>query len=278
MRWFLFLAFMGAVAYMLVWSPYVRVEHAVVTGVPADMGARIEAVTESELSGWGWGRISRASFFAVHERTLEQRVIANFPEVRSIRVTKRFPQSVTVEVEMRGTVLVMCSGGPCFVVDESGMLIGNEDALDPKSPRVRVIDTSAAPIDFSEPLVTQDFIGFALEVHRVLADRLKTDIVGDMTTPSRLSGALEVQTSEGWRLLLDSHVDLSETLDNLALFFSRQIKDDLDRRRLEYVDARTENRIYYRFLGDTTPDQKPPDSVVLPVPSAQTGSQKDKRH
>ncbi len=278
-RWLFAFAFVCAVVYMLIWSPYVQVNRVVVTGVPADIGRRVEALVGNDLSGSGWGRIPRRSFFLIRENSLGKDVARALPEVRSVRIVKQFPQTVTLVVEMRGPVLVMCSGGPCFAVDEAGMVIGNEDSLDPDFPRVRVVDTSAAPIDFSEPVVTADFIGFALRVRQAVSERLGIGVSGDIMTPSRLSGAVDIGTDEGWRLLIDSHNSLSGTLDNLALFLSRQIKNDTDRKRLEYVDARTENRIYYRFVGDTvvTADQKPPDIAPPPAASPEKPQKKGKK-
>ena len=55
---------------------------------------------------------------------------------------------------------------------------------------------------------------------------------------------LKINTNEGWYILFDKSRDIRSQLDSLRLILTEKIKED--RKNLEYIDLRIENRVYYK--------------------------------
>ncbi len=63
---------------------------------------------------------------------------------------------------------------------------------------------------------------------------IETDVLKD----------LRVNTNEGWHVLFDRSRDLKNQLEALKLVLEEKIKEE--RKNLEYIDLRIENRVYYK--------------------------------
>lgn len=259
-------AFIGVVIYVAVISPLMRIEQVTIVGGDESMTQQLRMLVDEKMNERQWRLLIRKSFFFFPEKQIRLIAQEQYPHIQSIVFEKRFPQSVKITITTRDEVVIVCSGGPCFVLDESGRVIANEDALDDSWRRIRLIDTSGAPIDVAGVVLNPSFIVFLGQIEEMLKNEIGIVVQGEFTTPSRFSETVMVMTSEGWQLRLDSHIPLEKTIDVLRAFFIKQIKDPQDRARLEYVDTRDDGKIYYRLAGDeqaliATP---PPASPVMP--------------
>ena len=260
------LVFVGVVTYVAVVSPLMRIEQVTIVGGDESTQQQLQMLVDEKMNERRWRLLVIKSFFLFPEKQIRAVVQQQYPHIQSIAFEKRFPQSVKITITTRDEAVIVCSGGPCFVLDEAGRVIANEDALNDSWRRIRLIDTSAAPVDVSEIVLNPGFIVFLEQLEATLKGKIGITVQGDYTTPSRFSGTVTVMTNEGWQLRLDSHISLENTVNVLQAFFIKQIKDPQDRARLEYVDTRDDGKIYYRLAGDdqaliSTP---PPVSSVTP--------------
>lgn len=254
---FLCVLFVVTTGYVFVWSPYVQVEDVRVEDVSKDLSQRVSRVIDGYLSGYRYRFVPSGSFLFIRTEDMEEDISRQFPEIRSVEISKRFPDHMDVRIVTRERVLILCSGGPCFVVDESGMVRGGDFLINPEFPRVILVDTSGAPVDFTDPVLPSETVAFVLDIGTGLRERVDIGAREEYSLPSRLARTVDVVTDDGWRLSINTEIPAHRTFENLRLFLDRQVPAR-DRTRLEYVDMRTENRIFYRFVGDG--DQSVQDS------------------
>ena len=67
------------------------------------------------------------TFFLLSERQVAENLSQRFRKIRVARVEKIFPNQLRIQIEERETLLVWCSGGPCFYIDEQGVAYDGYD-------------------------------------------------------------------------------------------------------------------------------------------------------
>jgi hypothetical protein len=262
--------FCGSVGYAFLMSPLTETDRVDIEGGDAvsqeQFRASLDALLDQPVGLW----FSHRNFFLFPKEAVFALVREKFPHIQSIEIEKRFPQTVKLRIVTRDQFVILCSNGPCFTLDERGFIVSNEDALDDSWQRIRVIDQSGFPLDMTHQLLSPEFMMFLEQLPSRLRSEAGISLSGDWETPSRFSGTIDVMTTEGWKLRLDSQTADDATLAALRLFFTKQVTSQADRLRLEYVDSRTKDRIYYRFHGDESMSTTtaPVQAQSVPTPSS----------
>lgn len=251
---FLWMVFFGAAVYVFFFSPLLRIDRRNIAQMNAVPEADIIAGVDAFLSGNILGIIPRDTLPVAFARrhTLERLLMERYPVFRSVRADFLFPETILLSFEEREKALVLCSGGPCFSVDERGFVYeGTPDLPESRDPNARlvVIDQSGKPIFFQDPVFSEAFLCVFPVFRRRLFEEsdLMTSRVAE--TPSRLSDELAFRTEEGWTLRISAVVPPERSLLALRLLFAKTLSEG-DRKNLDYIDLRTENRIFYLLKGE----------------------------
>ncbi len=262
---FLWTVFFSAVVFALFFSSFLRVDRKAIAPTKAVPEAGVSAVVDGFLSGKSLGIFPNDTLLVAlfRKRTLERELLAQFPIFRTVRISFLFPRTVSISSEERKITITLCSGGPCFFVDEHGIAFDGApaplDVNDPDAP-LAVIDQSAKPVSLRDAVFSEEFFAALLPVRRRLFDELGIATSNIAETPSRLSDELRFLTSEGWELRMSSAVPTEKSLRALRLLFAKTLSDG-DRSALDYIDLRTENKIFYLLKGgepkegDQTPSE-----------------------
>lgn len=249
----LWMVFFGAALSVVFFSSFLRVDRVDIEGAKTVPKHDIERVVDEFLGGMMFGIVPKNTIAIafVHRYALERNLRERFPLFRSVGISFIFPETIRLSIEERRMMTILCSGGPCFAVDERGMAFDMvdvpEESFDVRT-MLAVIDQSAKAISFQDPVLSEEF----LEALSSFRERLFVE-KGIITssfgmTPSRLSDEIRLRTDEGWELRLGSAVPIDRIFLALSLIFEKTLSEN-DRKNLEYVDLRTENRIFYLLKG-----------------------------
>lgn len=267
--WLLLLCTLG---YALLFSPFLLVdsESVRVGGTNRLSAASLEDFVRTNISGKRLGIFPKSNFLLIRPDTLEEEILLRFPLARFAEVTRSFPHSLEIEVKEREKIILWCSGGPCYLITESGMAAESRQALGEENREwVRtVIDTSAQPVRLGQKLFSFDLPGFVSELERLLTEQLDVRIEPPHEAVSRFAGELRFKTSEGYRLYVSTEREPGKTAAGLRLLFEKELPEER-RRALEYIDARTENRMYYLMKAN--------EEAPREVPSAEEKAEKKGR-
>jgi cell division septal protein FtsQ len=251
--WFLFA---GVALYALFFSPFLRVRDVAVTGNRELPSEKIEPLVREHLAGRYAGVFPADNLLALRAHDLAVRLKDRFKKIRSVEVRKKFPDGIAVEVEERRTLMLWCAGEKCFYMDEAGSAYEEVDFSDTENLSgnlLRLTDTGGQATGAGDAVVGADFVGAAIEARSKLEEALGMEIAPEASTPSRLSSEIRFRTGEGWEVFVDTGVAPDKTARDVALVLRKEIAEE-DRARLRYVDARTENRIYYAFSEEAAED------------------------
>jgi hypothetical protein len=91
----------------------------------------------------------------------------------------------------------------------------------------------------------------------------ETEILGNYTTPAFISQDIRVTTSEGWRIFFNADISLSKEVDMLKVVLDEKVPNE-KRSYLEYIDLRSDNKVFYKFKDDYQEEQKKQEESNAP--------------
>ena len=250
--WILLLSFIGVCGYLFLFSPLLDVEVISIEGNESVPAEEITAVVNSVISGKYLDCFSKRNFLLLNKRKIKEALKSNFSRVSRVEVEKKFPKTILISVVERGAELIWCSGGVCYLVDDSGLVYSGASGTDEElrdENFLTVIDDSARPVDIGGTTFDQEFIKYLKEMNAALKDEIKLVEKENYHTPSLASREITVKTKEGWFLKLSSLIPFKEIKTIILTVFEKDpiLADAEKRKRLDYLDLRIKNKVYYKL-------------------------------
>ena len=247
---FLMLAiFISVTAYLLFFSSFLMVARINVSGTQAVDPDLIRGVVKSSLSGKYFGLISKNNLILADKNGLMKSIKDGSKRIEDVTVKKNFPDTLDIFVTERKSSVVICSAGNCFVLDDGGKVSEQADfAADELGENELAVLTDGGnkEISIGDQVLDKNYLQYIAEVKDKLKSDLNLDIDKNYHTPQLVSGDIRVTTSEGWMIYFDESIPVAKEVDTLKLVLDEKINSD-QRTDLEYIDLRTENKVYYKF-------------------------------
>jgi cell division septal protein FtsQ len=248
----LLVAFLATAVYILFFSSYLQINHLFLDGIEELDYQKIIAEINSNFDGKYLKIIPRNNFLLISQNRLKNDLMEKFKKIESIEVKKKFPNAVSVKIKERKALMLWCSGGPCYIVDERGYAYSGADFNSPEimeNNLIRLVDISARPVNLGEKILGPEFIQFTLGIKDKLSEEIGINIGDEYLARSAIAEEVKVKTDEGWDIYFNSQISLDQSIKTLKLFMDEKINSD-DRNRLEYVDLRVEDKVYYKFKNN----------------------------
>jgi cell division septal protein FtsQ len=254
------LIFIGVSIYILLFSDYLKIQSISITGLKdLDYDTTMNFV-KTQIDGKYLGIITHDNYFAVSGQRLEKSLMDEFKKIKTVKVQKIFPGTLMVEITERNSLILWCTGEQCFIVDDDGDAyapIALDDPEVQQNKLIKIVDTSARPVDVGEKILSNDYVSYLSELSQEIG-KSGFEINDQWSTPSLVAEEVEVVTNEGWHILFSSKIDPEKSLRTLRTFLDETIKDK--RGELDYVDLRVENKVFYKLKGEEqSPENQPKD-------------------
>ncbi|MCD6149329.1 FtsQ-type POTRA domain-containing protein [bacterium] len=256
--YFLLIAFAGVTVYIFMFSPFLQINYVELRGVEELEYEKVSKELSCLLDGKYLGFISRNNFILISERKIKNHLTEKFKKISEVEVEKKFPDTVKVRIVERKSLLLWCSGGPCYIIDEKGRAYSGADFESPEIKEnnlIRLEDASAKPVNLGEKVLGEDYINFILELTEEIKKEALADISGEYQTACRAAEDVRIKTAAGWDIYFSSKVPAKQSARTLKTFLEKEMGEE-KRKNLEYVDLRVENKVYYKFkdLGENKND------------------------
>lgn len=235
-------------AYTVFFSDFHSVRTVTVSGTKDISKKAIDSFVRSRLSGRRYGIFPCDNFFSAPIASLEREMLIEFPKLSRITIVRRFPDGLSVDVAERDRLLLWCSSGPCYLVDDDGTAAEARfaDTEENQPFLTRIVDGSARPVEIGEQVIAPETVRNMLLLEDGLRDRSGVGIVSPFSSPSRVSDEVRIRTDEGWELLASLDVEPEKTIASLKLVLEKEIPPER-RSSLRYIDLRTENRAFFAY-------------------------------
>jgi cell division septal protein FtsQ len=275
----LLVAFLSIAAYILFFSSYLQINRLFLDGIEELDYQKVIAEINSNFEGKYLKVIPRNNFLLISQNRLKNNLMEKFKKIESIDIEKKFPNTISIKIKERKSLMLWCSGGPCYIVDERGYAYAGADFESPEIKEnnlIRLVDISARPVNLGEKILSPEFVQFTLGIRDKLSEELGINIEDEYLARSAIAEEVQVKTSEIWDLYLSSEFSLGQSIKTLKLFLDEKISSD-ERSKLEYVDLRVEDKVYYKFKDGENVEQNNTEPQPASANNTENTSQKKKK-
>lgn len=246
--------------YSLFFSEFLKIEDIEISGNQTLPIENLKSEIENLLSVKYLGFLNKNNYLLITQRGIENTLTEKFKKIKTVAVKKTFPHKLSIAITERQTSLIWCSGNSCYYVDEEGTAWQSVDFNSPEFTEnnfIIIIDRSLKPLERGDKIVAPEYVSFALEFRKQIADENIVQLDWKAETPSVVSNTLEFTTTEGWRLLSSFDWSPNDQAEALKTVLVKNIGER--RKDLEYIDLRIKNRIFYKFKNNSEENSVAPD-------------------
>jgi cell division septal protein FtsQ len=231
--YFFFLILLGAFVYLIFFSPVFRINEKSIEV--------IKYVNENEIKT----RLSQAenNFFNGNLLTYNtgnlQSKIGEIAGVKSAKVTKVFPHKLKIQITERTPSFSWETIGKKYLVDDGGIVTGDFEDRFKDFPTV--VDSKNISISVGKQVVSSDFPVFIKDLN----DNFNTYTGANITKIEvpEITSEIRVDTDAKWYVYFDT----TRTAKNQLMNLSRVLSEAKSKKKkLEYIDLRIDNRIFYQ--------------------------------
>lgn len=252
----LIIFFVASVAYILFFSPFLEIKDIQLKGTSEIKYEEVYQEIKMVLSGKYLRFIPKDNLIIFPKQEMGKSLLDKFKKINSIETKKHFPSGIEIEITERKTLFVWCSSGSCYIVDENGYAYMEADFNSEQIKQnhlVTLIDDSSKQVSIGDKVLQEEYINFVANLRDELRKETGLEVTDEFHTQSRIAEEAKVMTSEGWQIFFSSVIPIESSLQTLKTFLEKQINEE-SKSKLEYVDLRAENKVYYKFKDEEPKD------------------------
>ena len=242
--------------------PHWQVRQVDVVGATALNTQKISASALDALQGSYAFIIPKRMILAADTAAVSRTLRAAFPLIRSLSIEKKFPDALAVYLEERTLFGVLCTGASsdspgsaatstalipaspssCAYVDHDGVAYAAAPATE--GSLILKIETDAPDIPLGAVALDQNTIQQII----YLADHLRpaTGLApSEFIISTAVTSEIHIRVGDGFLLLLKKNDDLAAVLKVVRRVLDGKI--GAARRSLDYIDARFNNKVFYKM-------------------------------
>ncbi len=237
----LIIILIGALVYLFLFSPAFKI---VKTEIIAPNGIELrplQDILKMEFEKRHLAVLDGSSLFLFNKSNVEDKIMQDIPKIREVRITKKFPKTLILEVQKREPVLLWCFQGEadCFLVDKDGIIFEKTTLRAPLEGLSLLQDEQQVKNILEEACTPQEMAKI-LEISSFLTEKLDI-VVNNFIKDNK--GRLDVVTTDGWAMYFDLNSDVRLALTKLKLLLDNEINFE-ERKNLRYIELRY-SRVYY---------------------------------
>lgn len=250
------------VAYFLLYSPYFKISNIEVYGVNIEVTEKIRQALHEQLSTSKFGVLPQDSIWLFNEDD----AITSISELLSY-------QTISVQVQKKSLVIIVeelqgaikwANNSGTNLIGEDGIVIRKLENFEPQVEKVEgkediyvtsliierdkqplVYDTSHTHVEIGDTIISPEMLRRILYLSQEFEKEIKIPVTSfELITPQ--SSQIRINTAQGWHVLVtlgDSDY-LSRSILRLQVVLVEKFKEDYS--RLQYVDLRNGDKIFYR--------------------------------
>ena len=235
----LILVFLGLFFYFLFFSPFFQVKNIFISGA--------EKISSSEIKNFVQNKLEKKilflrtkSIFLININEIEKEVLKNFPPVAEIKIGRKFPDVLNINLVERSPLANFCQAEKCFLLDKEGIIF---EESEPKADLIKIVDGQKEKIPkLGEPMIENDYLEKILKIQKYIQEELKIEIEEFTVFERRLN----LKTKEGWEIYFDPREDINWQLTKLNLVLKEKIPPE-KRKDLEYIELRFGDLATFRY-------------------------------
>lgn len=241
---FLFFVFFCAVAFFYI--PYLRIQKISIEGNLSLSTEKILAEISSYLVGKSFLVFPRNNIFILPKQAIINNLSNKFPRISEAYLNKDFPSSLSVVIKERKQAAILCALEDCFFIDENGFVFERAPYFS-GDVYLKFLDEREETRNLASnwkqgfQLISEDQFKKLIDFR----DLISRENIKVSEIILKKEGIYEMDISEGGHILLNEQNDAKISFENLKITLDSKIQND--RQKLEYIDLRFGNKVFYKF-------------------------------
>jgi len=242
---FLFLIplFICASVAALFYIPYFRIKKISIEGNSSLDQEKIIAEISNYLKDKQFKIFPRDNILILPKEKINRDLLTKFPRIKTVSLNRGFPNALSVVIKERNNEAIFCPEGEggCFFIDEDGVVFEPASYFS-AGVYLSFLDERGEKeaVEINENIISEEQFKKIIDFKNLLA---KEDIK-ILQVILKKERIYQLQTDEGWFILLNEKNDAQLTYQNLKTTLD-QIKEK--RKNLDYIDLRFGNKVFYKF-------------------------------
>lgn len=243
--WSNLLFFIGILNWTLFFSSVMKIDEVDVVFDGNESNLIKRQVTDFLLES-KWYFFPRDNFLLMPKKELIQKIKDENWQVREVKVLKKFPKGLIINVQKRGDFIRWCSQGECFLIDQFGdVFLEDREKLD-LLEIFTIIDQSNKKVKIGDNFLDEDFLNFCFAIREEFVGDDFLKITLQSKTPSYVSEEIRLNSAEGFEIWLNTKRDPFQQKRILQKIIEEKVsQDNLD--KIEYFDLRIKGRVSYIY-------------------------------
>jgi len=220
---------------------FFQVKNIEVLGVEGETAAAASEAAAADLSGETLYFFPNSNIFFVSAKSIAKNIVASSPEIASVKVSKKFFDTIVINIKTKNPVALWCLDQACDVLDSSGMAF---DATTTFATSTFVtFGNGKIPHVGMSILPLSEFPSLMAFIYNLPQRGFHTSSVGIAE-----NGEVRIYIATSSSLIVDPSKNLSESLANLDLLLTNKTSgmtvDQIN--SLQYLDLRFPDKIFYK--------------------------------
>ncbi len=240
---FLTVLTVGGIGYLLFFGRLFDIREITIKGNEILQTADIQNITDKWLDQKRLMIAHRANIFFISSQDLKSKLSDDFPRIVEVKIQRKDRHALDLTIVENKTEYIYCvSQDRCFQLDKTGLAFA-ESAPSSGAIYIRIDDERDITIDlgdhFDKPELFENF---------VILSRLANDqnlSLKNFVIPKDRFDEFEIITTLGWKIILNSTIDPIKQMTSFLAFYKQKMTTD-QRDKLQYVDLRIPDRIYFQ--------------------------------
>ena len=167
-------------------------------------------------------------------------MLSEFPDIKEVKIHKKFPDAINIIIVERDQFAVFCaSGSQCFSIDDNGVIFENF-AGDLSNNLILEEPADGLAFPLGQNVIDKNIIDEIKKVNQSLKDNFQIRV--DRVV---IADYLEFKTAEGWSAYFNASSDIQLQISELNALLKGEISEE-KRKSLEYIYLQYKDRAYYK--------------------------------
>lgn len=246
----LFFILISGLLYFIFFSPYFSINKIEISGLEKINHDEMRAMVDKQIVGKRFFVFSQNNIFIFDEEALNKTLNDEY-SLQTLKIEKSLPGIIKILLEEKKPALIWKTTGKFYLVDWDGAIIreitesevseypGNQGG----AKMARVFDSSNNSVAIKDETLTTAAVRAINDMQNNLPRATGLSIL-NFVMDNHNESTIKSLTSEGWTAYFSLTNDLNAQIIKLNAFMVE--KNIEERKGLEYIDLRFEDRVYYK--------------------------------
>lgn len=188
----------------------------------------------------------RDNILILPKEAIVTNLLSKFPRIEEVSLDKNFPDGISVKIKERQQEAILCindspPGDGCAFIDENGYVFEKAPYFSGDVYLKFFDERESAPGTIGFQLILKEQFKKLIDFR----DLISKENIKISKIILKKEGIYEADISEGWYILLNEQNEPKISYENLKISLDSKIQGD--RQKLEYIDLRFGNKVFYKF-------------------------------